>query len=113
MNKTLLLLALFACGAAHAATWQQVDSPNKPRTLMTGPDTFKNRLRYWFVMEDGNPSVYEVLQKNRSGEWVDVMHPTQNPVLVIKGNTLTLERRDGNKVMSAERFEKVVKSAER
>lgn len=106
MKKQLFLLAVFAISTAHADTYKQVNTGNKPRTLVTEPDTFKNRLRYWVVMDDGNPSAYEVVEKNRKGEWVDLMHPTQNPVLVIKGNTLRIERRDGNKVISVEQFEK-------
>ncbi|MEO3740462.1 hypothetical protein GA0061071_102305 [Kosakonia oryzendophytica] len=104
MKILIFILITFAAGAAYADTYQQITTSNKPRTLVTGPDTFKNRLRYWFLMDDGNPSVYEVVEKNRKGEWVNVVHPDQNPVLIIKGNTLRIEHRDGNKLISMEQF---------
>lgn len=109
MKKLIFILMAFAAGTAHADTYQQITTSNKPRTLITGPDTFKNRLRYWFLIDDGSPSLYEVVEKNRKGEWVNVVHPDQNPVLIMKGNTLRIEHRDGDKLISVEQFEKTMK----
>lgn len=107
MKKLIYLFVVFVSGLAHADTYKEITTEHKPRTLVTGRDTFPERLRYWFVMDDGNSSVYEVVEKNQKGEWVDLMHPGENPALIIKGNTLQLEHRYVGKTVSVERYEKI------
>ncbi|QJT78954.1 hypothetical protein [Kosakonia sp. MUSA4] len=106
MKKLTFLLALFIGGAAHADIYKEITTEHKARTLVTGPDTFPHRLRYWFMMEDGSPSVYEVVEKKHQDEWVDLLHPNDNPALIIKGDTLRFERRFAGKVVSTEEYEK-------
>lgn len=106
MEILTFLFALFICGAAHADIYKQITTEHKARTLVTGPDTFPHRLRYWFIMEDGTPSVYQVVEKKHQNEWVDLLHPGDNPALIIKGDTLRFERRFAGKVVSIEQYEK-------
>ncbi|WP_313114210.1 hypothetical protein [Pseudescherichia sp.] len=107
MKSLILILCAFIAGGAHAENFREVTTAYTPRILVTGPDTFANRLRYWFIMPDGKPSIYYVVEKQGPGRWVGLMHPREEPSLVIKGDKAMLEHNHTGKVVSVDKFLKV------
>lgn len=68
MKRLILLISLLTLSVAAFAqniegTYTALQTKYSFKTLVIGPDTFKNRFRFWFVDDSGTASVYEVAQK--------------------------------------------------
>lgn len=74
MKRFLSLLCLFICSATayangYEGTYKAVETKYSFKTLVVGPDTFQNRIRYWFVDDKGSRSIYDVAEKVKPGRY--------------------------------------------
>lgn len=93
MKRLLVLLVLLSTsGIAHAkgveGTYKAEHTKYSFETLVVGPDKFKNRIRYWFVDDDGSRGIYEVAEKVKSTKY-KVLNNDDN-YLLFKGDLVEL-----------------------
>lgn len=105
--RAMLVTALLAASTlAHATVYKSTDSNLYPMEI--GPDTFKNRVRYWAILPDGSASVYEVAEKIRPGTYQQVTVNNEGGAtrLIFKDKTLTIQHRYVGKVVNSDVYEK-------
>ncbi|MFJ3459387.1 hypothetical protein ACIPMZ_20905 [Scandinavium goeteborgense] len=107
MHKLLLFFLLVFTSLAHAAPpfgAYQGDNPRYGKnTLVISPDTFKNRIRYYFVSPNGDASVYLVAEKIGPGKYreINVNADGEASQLIINGDSATLQSRYVGKVVDS------------
>ncbi|WP_144812458.1 hypothetical protein [Enterobacter sp. DE0047] len=116
---TLSAISAHAAPEKHSAPAGSVYGTyegNNPRygknSLTVGPDSFKNRVRYWFISSDGSSSVYYIALKIGTGKYreINVNADGEAAQLIFHGNSATLQSRHAGQVVNSVVFVKVNKA---
>ncbi|HFW4592853.1 TPA: hypothetical protein ACIBRT_003776 [Salmonella enterica subsp. enterica serovar Aberdeen] len=120
INLAITLIAAIgvSMGVAHAdesaiahstpsshvyGTYQGKNPLYADRSLVIAPDSFKNRIRYWFVGPDGQPSVYFIMKKIGPNKYRELTVNADGEAnqIILEGDTVTLQSRHVSKVVDS------------